>query len=76
MSGQLTAGKFKDRPMIAAERRIVKSAAQGARPRQARQLLKGEFKREAMRRFIMRSILLWLLGVPIPIIILIALFWN
>jgi len=24
----------------------------------------------------MRSILLWLLGVPIPIIILIALFWN
>ncbi|WP_256977240.1 hypothetical protein [Bordetella genomosp. 10] len=25
---------------------------------------------------IMRSILLWLLGVPIPIIILIALFWH
>ncbi len=24
----------------------------------------------------MRSILLWLLGVPIPIIILIALFWH
>ncbi|TFL13852.1 hypothetical protein CSC67_11460 [Pusillimonas caeni] len=25
---------------------------------------------------IMRSILLWLLGVPIPIIILLALFWH
>lgn len=25
---------------------------------------------------IMRSVLLWLLGVPIPIIILIALFWH
>lgn len=25
---------------------------------------------------IVRSILLWLLGVPIPIIILIALFWH
>ncbi|WP_241131889.1 hypothetical protein [Achromobacter xylosoxidans] len=24
----------------------------------------------------MRSILLWLLGVPIPIIILLALFWH
>jgi hypothetical protein len=27
-----------------------------------------------LRRLIMRSILLWMLGVPIPIIILIALF--
>jgi len=25
---------------------------------------------------LMRSILLWLLGVPIPIIILLALFWH
>lgn len=25
---------------------------------------------------VMRSILLWLLGVPIPIIILLALFWH
>ena len=62
--------------MIAAERPIVKSAERGADLPWARQLLKGGLKREAMRRFIMRSILLWLLGVPIPIIILIALFWN
>jgi hypothetical protein len=31
---------------------------------------------EIRKEFFMRSILLWLLGVPIPIIILLALFWH
>jgi hypothetical protein len=40
--------------------------------------LSGEFEcRNPTRRDKMgRSILLWLLGVPIPIIILLALFWH
>lgn len=32
--------------------------------------------RNARRRQMGRSILLWLIGVPIPIIILLALFWR
>jgi hypothetical protein len=42
------------------------SAIRSADPARRRQSIQGET--------IMRSILLWLLGVPIPIIILIALF--
>jgi hypothetical protein len=32
--------------------------------------------RKTCKEVPMRSILLWLLGVPIPIIILLALFWH
>jgi hypothetical protein len=45
--------------------------------RNLKQIQQGAFVRRITREDIMgRGILLWLLGVPIPIIILLALIWH
>ncbi|WZB75086.1 hypothetical protein WJ972_34680 [Achromobacter insuavis] len=63
------------RPMIRAVRRRP-AAARPARAGHDRPGLSATESHPTPKEACMRSILLWLLGVPIPIIILLALFWH